>query len=1555
MNCRTLISGRLPYIVLFLAVAVTLLSITDAMAIGRFWEFETSETGSTKFETLADAEAAMRAEGAAESYLQYTGEDNNDEVEIRRQYAAEQPTVFPDDNEAWGYKACDWGLFLHECGPEIPPYAPFPDETAALDKLLLHGYFGCGIESGPTATTGWWQGQLPDGVPAAAYQEQQVGNYDFVTKKNSPVISDCSILESHTATVYRTRTLQCPAGYAKIGPDSNGQFHCENNKTAEITRHNNAYNGTTKHCVGNPCDPATGSKFETVIDYVAPGIELSRTFRSNLVSWANEAEHIRRLPPFWTHSYLRVLRLDSAGAIPQELLRPDGSSVPVKLLTGYTDIYKAGDGSNTQVRPGAGTDEWDAFFPDGSMENYESVTCSGEEDYTRPRLSFIEDANGNATTVNYPDACSDHPDQIVGSFGHSISITYSPFDPDAPTYIEKITDSAGQDIVFGYSAGNSGTLDSVTYQDGKSLQYHYEDTQAGNETLLTGVTDEEGRRYSTFSYDFAGRATSTEHSGGDYSYSMVYDTIHTSISNVLVTDAAGNQNNYRLGGYAAPRVTSITTPNGIVAYNYFGTSQQRRLNYFQDENGVRTSHQYDDFHETTLIEASNRNNEKRTTTYEYLNDTSDLRTKTTRPSVCYDGTTRYAEDEIIYLAGTQTVSQVISRGYRMNSGVCEAIDQTVTFSNHNTAGQPGLIDGPRTDVVDTVTVDYYDCTTGSQCGQIESLANALGHVATFDGYDSHGRLLQMTDANGLVTNYAYDLRGRLTSITETPTVGSQRITSFTYEATDLIKTVTLPNGLVLTYDYNAAHRLRSITDNLGNHIDYGYDLRGNRTDEDVYDTTETLKRAVDYTFDSRNRLDTVNNGGFVTDFTFDKIGMPKDETDANSALTKYTYDSLRRLTQITDAYNGYTYFDHDVADNLVYVKTPIYDKTYYEYDDLGNLLNEISPDRGTLTYTFDEAGNRLSETDARGKLTTYDNDELNRLTLSTLDGGQTISYSYDLNSNGKGRLSSTVDSSGTTSWLYDQFGAVTQKQQTIGSVTLTTNYSYDSAGRMDTMTLPSGKIVDYGYTGHLLSSITVDSQLLLSGVTYESFGPVSGWTWGDFTVSTRTFDNRGLMTTHSLASDTRTLGRDPVGQFTTIDDARHDLDMNYDLLGRLKDFTSTAIPGGASLPGSQILVYDKNSNRTSLNEDGSAYSYSISTTSNRLLSTTGPVAKTYNYDAAGNVTSDGIHTYSYDDRGRLVDVDSGLVTYQHNALGQRVVKNNGTNTLFAYDEAGQLIGEYDSIGTAIQETVFFDGAPAAVLKGADIYEVHSDQLGTPRAITDAGTVIWRWESDPFGTTATQEDPDGDLTLFTYNLRFPGQYYDDETGLHYNYYRTYDPSTGRYLESDPIGLDGGLNTYGYVEANPLSFVDPLGLQAGPKNTVEAFCIRYPAECASVVAGGAGAYTIGQQLSEIASDASSTSTTGDPENCPDDDDEKKCERYKADARRIYNRLAADKIPEYMRSVRVGEGDVGHHMQIIQRQSALRIAIAGVRRNCKNPPLELAKWERLAYQEFPMRHTP
>lgn len=210
-----------------------------------------------------------------------------------------------------------------------------------------------------------------------------------------------------------------------------------------------------------------------------------------------------------------------------------------------------------------------------------------------------------------------------------------------------------------------------------------------------------------------------------------------------------------------------------------------------------------------------------------------------------------------------------------------------------------------------------------------------------------------------------------------------------------------------------------------------------------------------------------------------------------------------------------------------------------------------------------------------------------------------------------------------------------------------------------------------------------------------------------------------------------------------------------------------------------------------------------------------PAGNSHNmiHDTAGKRLNDGLRSYTYDSRQRLVSLTaSGKTTaYQYNGLGQRISK---TGMLFMYDLDGHLLGEYDASGNAIQETVWLFDLPIATLRpngaGAAIYPIHPDELGSPRVITDlSNQPVWRWDSDAFGNGAPNEDPRATGSKFTYNLRFPGQYFDKESGLHYNYFRDYDPGTGRYVQSDPIGLKGGVNTYVYTRGNPLTFADPTG--------------------------------------------------------------------------------------------------------------------------------------------------
>ncbi len=595
----------------------------------------------------------------------------------------------------------------------------------------------------------------------------------------------------------------------------------------------------------------------------------------------------------------------------------------------------------------------------------------------------------------------------------------------------------------------------------------------------------------------------------------------------------------------------------------------------------------------------------------------------------------------------------------------------------------------------------------------------------------------------------------------------------------------------------------------------------------------------------------------TTQYAYDTVGNLTQITDPRGLVTTFSYDALGRRTQVQGppATPGgaapVTLFNYDGQDRVRQVTDPRSLVTAYTVDGLGNTTRQQSPDTGTTNATYDVAGNLTRRTDARGKITRYRYDAVNRMTHAVFASGTPIAFTYDGGKhpepNDIGHLTHISDESGQTRWRFNGFGNVVRKTQSTTANGETKKqvvaYAYgtsgSSTGHVISMTYPSNSVIGYSYdVGGRIAGLTLTtahgSVALLSNIQYQPFGKPAGWTWGNGTAYTRSFDLSGRLTQFPLGATSGT-GATPNGLSRTV---------NYDAASRITAYTHADTSGstGSStataanqtfgyddqgrlisyLPAnsSQNYSYDANGNRTGQTIGGASYTQTVDPASNRQTASTGPTPTKNSYDAAGNQTGDGSTTYSYSDRGRLASVTKNGTTtsYLYNGLGQRVVKS-GTNvptgaTRYVYDEAGHLIGEYDQSGNAIQETVYLDDTPVATVKNGTPYYIYADQIDTPRVITDTNNLmVWRWDqADPFGATLPDENPTS-LGAFTYNLRFPGQVYDAETGKHYNVNRDYDPAGGRYIQSDPIGLNGGQpSTYSYVDSDPLGFIDPEGLGA-----------------------------------------------------------------------------------------------------------------------------------------------
>jgi RHS repeat-associated protein len=1142
----------------------------------------------------------------------------------------------------------------------------------------------------------------------------------------------CNPPQSIDIVFVRTRSAQCPATaqfrVAVTGPECVIPEGC-----APVML--------------NPVSLVTGAKIQREADYISPadtGLELSRYYRSNRFFWptyltgTNAPERMANTD-YWQHSYERSFIPVSGNSEVSAIVRMPDCVTLVFDTSGVEKTRRGGtDGTGATLTAAGGG--WDLKLANSDVEHYDSAA----------RLASITQRTGRVTTLTYagPDG---KLSTVTGPFGHTLTFGY-----DANKLLASVTLPGGGVIAYGYDAYQR--LNAVTYPDGKSRSYGY--GNAVNPWLLTSITDENGVQFASFTYDAQGRVIAESHAGGADAASLAYSNsggvISTTVTdpNGAVTQfvVANAKGMYRPGSYSAQCADC-----GSVASRTYDAGGNTSAS--TDFNGNQTVYTYDT---TRNLETS------RTEAF----GTPRARTISTQWHPTFRSPTQIDEP------GRRTNYAYDSNGNVLTRTITDtatSVSRTWTYT-YTGLGQVTSVDGPRTDVSDTMQRTYYSCTSGGQCGEVATITDAAGNVTTFSSYNAGGQPLTITDPNGTVTTLTYDARQRLTS----KTVGGE-MTQMEYWPTGQLKKVTQPDGTFVSYDYDAAHRLTKITDTDGNSIVYTLDGAGNRIAEQTYDAQQTLIVGKTRTFSTLGRLvSEIGSAGQTVSYGYDGAGNRTYRNDPLGRVTSYAYDEINRIATVTDATLAATQYSYDALDDQLSVSDPRSLTTSYAYNGFGDKVSITSPDTGVSAYARNAAGNLDVATDARGKSSSYHYDALDRVT-QIVRTDQTMAYTYDQGATGRGHLTGMQDGSGTTAWIYDGLGRVTQRTETIGTVSLSVGYTYDSLGHLATVTTPSGRTIAYSYTNGKVSALAVNGSNVVQGVTYSPFGPTTGWQWGNGASTSRTYDtDRQLVQLSSAGASTYTYFADGL------------------IKSRADDFTAS-IPLAAG-----------------------AITYAVSSTSNRLQSATGLLNRSYSYDASGNTVGDGSRTFSYDDSGRMkTSTSSGVTTtYSYNGLGERVKKSSSTATVyFAYDESGHLIGEYDSSGSLLEETVWLGNIPVATLRpsggsSVHIYYVHTDHLNTPRRVTDSvdNTIVWRWDSDPYGATPANEDPDGNSTTFTYNLRFAGQYSDAETGLNYNRLRDYDPAVGVYTESDPIGLKGGsYSTYRYVGSEPLTRTDPNGLQ------------------------------------------------------------------------------------------------------------------------------------------------
>ena len=1209
--------------------------------------------------------------------------------------------------------------------------------------------------------------------------------------------------------------------------------------------------------VSDPVHPGTGSKYDRLVIYRGAGqfpLDLTIAYdggtgSSPVINIANQSLGSQRV-----HSYMRGIRLSTLGSSATAyVLRDDGKTYAFDrngdAWLGDADVL---DKLVASYAADGGVERWTYYTKEMDVEIYDnagrliSVSRAGFTQHlsygVTGRLDAVSDPEGRSIRFNYRD----------------------------DGLLDYVSLPNGQ-VSFVYNENRM--LSRVTWQDSTHIDYLYEADQHNGASFhdLTGVVNEAGHLVDSTSYDNAERVILDKGPDISGSTSIVYGTAPDGSQRVTVTNPSGDIQEMDLvaiAGVLLPTRMTHSCEGCTTQATSYVYDAKGNITTQTESNGSVTSFTYDD---NGLVVKSIR--AAGTSDAVVTNTTWNAMLRKPLTRTVADALGKISEKRgWSYNAAGQVTAECVIDTIKAPSYVCEpsgvvtdGVRRTVMTYCAAVDGAScplsGLLvstDGPRADVSDTIHYTYYMTPDESGCassggtchraGDVHTITDGAGLVTTYVTYDKAGRPARIKAPNGVLTDLTYTSRGWLAtkavraSADGLPSSGDA-VDTFLYNPDGTIRQVRDLDNVVTTYTYDVAARLTDITDGSGNRYHYTLDVAGRRTREDVLAADGSVVRTTSRTFNPLGQLTTITDGLGRT--VFNALGAGSYDANGNLVLSqdglgikqKQIFDGLNRLVSTLRNYQGadaatrdtQSVVSFDSMDRVVGFSDPDGLNTTYDIDAFGNPVSLHSPDTGITKNSFDLGGNVLNSVDATNVSHSSTYDANNRITsTSYADVSQNINYKYDEDDAvtgctggfGKGHLTRIVESNGGLVYCYDARGNVVRKQQRVGPTIATISYAWTAGNRLASITTASGTLVVYTRdVNGRISSVAVTPSAgaaaitVVSHVTYLPFGPVLSYVLGSGQTLTRSYDANGRLLDIVSGAFSWHVSRDVMGNVAALGNASGvnvaTEIYNYDALYRL---------AGVSDGMGDVIeayTYNKTGDRLSKVAPGmltGAYTYRSGT--HQLLNIG---AMNRQVDARGNTTSSmlasGTYEFGYSPRNRLTSVKIGgenAGAYVINALGQRIQKiADGVTTRFDYDEMAGLLSE--SSGGIDRDYVWMDGLPVGIIdkKGEAITVgyIHADGLNSPRVVTNmAGDVLWEWRyaANPFG-----ERPPVSGVGYKLNLRFPGQYFDAESGLNYNVHRDYEVATGRYIQSDPIGLDGGPSTYAYASSNPYNRYDPSG--------------------------------------------------------------------------------------------------------------------------------------------------